>query len=292
MTPLPSMHFWKKMAMIRCSLFSSALVVGALGLLVCCTRFESRNGGNQRPSIPLTTSPTQAPTKTATNVAFKPSGPATAMPVGRAPIDKQANLRAEDAGTAPCHVLAIGDYLKGWRTRCPDCRFTNIGRGGAMVNQMLWRLRRHLSEFPENYSHWVIFGGVNDLYSDVTANRTLEKIERDLAEIYELGRTHANIVIAITVAPWGGFHRWYSEVRGSNTRSLNKWITQAQKQGIVDIVIDAGDSLSCGDPMQLCPDLMPPFRDGLHFGPEGHRRLGASLISALDGTACSTGSSR
>jgi lysophospholipase L1-like esterase len=222
------------------------------------------------------------------------------MPNGRASIDTLAHLRAEDAGTAPCHILAIGDsltdtqsqgggYLKGWRNRCPDCRFTNIGRGGAMVNQMLWRLRRHLSEFPEHYSHWVVFGGVNDLYSDVTANRTLEKIERDLTEIYQLGHTHASIVIAITVAPWGGFRRWYTEGRGSNTRSLNEWIAQAQKRGVIDIVIDAGASLSCGDPMQLCPDLMAPFRDGLHFGSEGHRRLGESLILALDGTACGTG---
>lgn len=287
----------------RSSLFSAALVVVLLGHLVACTRFETRNGGNRQTSLLLTTSRTEAPSKRTTNAVFEPRSPATESSIVRVSIELQAQLVAEDAGTPPCHVLAIGDsltdpqsqgggYLKGWRTRCPDCRFTNIGRGGAMVNQMLWRLRKHLSESTDRYTHWVIFGGVNDLYSNISANRSLEKIERDLTDVYKLGRAHGSTVIAITVAPWGGFRRWYTEERGSNTKSLNEWIAQAQKRGIIDIVVDSGASLSCSDPMQLCPGVMAPYRDGLHFGPEGHRRLGESLILALDGAACRAGVSR
>ena len=196
-----------------------------------------------------------------------------------------------------CHVLAIGDsltdprsngggYLKAWRSRCPECRFTNIGRGGAMVNQMLTQLRRHLAESEQQYSHWVVFGVVNDLYSDLTAKRTTSKIERDLEAIYTLGHQHGSLVISITVSPWGGFHRWYTNERGLNTIKLNNWIAQQRKLGKVDFVVESGAVLSCGNPMFLCEDVMKPFRDGLHFGQEGHRRLGESIVTSLDGAAC------
>jgi lysophospholipase L1-like esterase len=195
-----------------------------------------------------------------------------------------------------CRVLALGDsltdpssngggYLKGWTQRCAHCQFTNLAHGGAMVNQMLRTLREHLSTSPADYTSVVVFGGVNDLYSDQTAHRTLERIERDLSAIYRLARGHSTTVIAITVAPWGGFHRWYTEERGHNTYALNHWIVERQALGEVNAVVDSFPVLSCGNPEQLCPAYMPPYRDGLHFGPEGHRRLSDALLRVL-GDGC------
>lgn len=155
-----------------------------------------------------------------------------------------------------------------------------------MVNQMLAQLRRHLLETDSQYSHWVVFGGVNDLYSDQTAHRTLAKIERDLGAIYAMGHKRNSLVVALTVAPWGGFHRWYTDERGVNTTALNRWIVNQQVVGAVDFVVESGASLTCGDTASLCPSLGEPFRDGLHFGSEGHQRLGNSLLSVLGGAAC------
>ncbi len=198
---------------------------------------------------------------------------------------------------SPCRVLAVGDsltdprsggggYLRAWAERCPRCQFENIGRGGAMVNQMLWRLRQYLDQNPSDFSYVVVFGGVNDLYSDQTANRTLEKIERDLSGIYQLARRHARSVIAITVAPWGGFRRWYTDERGRHTRELNQWIVQSRARGDTDVVVISDTVLTCGDSTSLCPALTPPFRDGLHFGIEGHRKLGDALLASLGERAC------
>jgi len=161
-----------------------------------------------------------------------------------------------------------------------------------MVNQMLSQLRRHLLESDDQYSHWVVFGGVNDLYSDLAAKRTTDKIERDLEAIYALGHQRGSLIVSITVSPWGGFHRWYTDERGLNTIKLNNWIAHEQKIGSVDLVVDSGAVLSCGNPTLLCPNVMTPFRDGLHFGPEGHRRLGDSILSALDGAACDAAATR
>jgi lysophospholipase L1-like esterase len=161
-----------------------------------------------------------------------------------------------------------------------------------MVNQMLSLLRQHLLESEARYSHWVVFGGVNDLYSDLTAHRTVNKIERDLETIYGLGRQRGSVIIGITVAPWADFHRFYSEERGQNTVKLNEWITREQRTGLVDFVINSGSVLACGTSLHLCPEVMAPYRDGLHFGPEGHRRLGQLLVSTLGSAACGSAAQR
>ena len=126
-----------------------------------------------------------------------------------------------------------------------------------MVNQMLAQLRRHLLETDVHYSHWVVFGGVNDLYSDQTAHRTLAKIERDLGAIYAMGHERESLVVALTVAPWGGFHRWYTEERGVNTTALNQWIVKQRATGGVDFVVESAPSLTCGD---ICITMPKPNR--------------------------------
>jgi lysophospholipase L1-like esterase len=266
------------------------LLVFAIGCAVTRTPTTDSRAGASTASMPVS----------AAVSSIAPSAPASQSLPEPSPsvVDSGTLVKWDQVGTDPCHVLAIGDsltdpkshgggYLNAWRRHCPNCQFTNLGRGGDMVNQMLGRLRRHLSETGINYSHLVIFGGVNDLYSDQTANRTLAKIEGDLSAMYQLGRARARVVIALTVAPWGGFHRWFTEPRGENTRRLNEWITSVKQQGEIDYVLDTGPLLTCGEPMRLCAEVMPPFHDGLHFGTEGHRRLGEALVGLLDGDVCS-----
>jgi hypothetical protein len=288
------------------------LALVASGLAVCCAHREAQTlerhpppsttrEGPQGPALPAaSTVPSGSPllaTAAASTQLRDASAPRNDEPRAVADLNEGAPQSRIDIRPRVCHVLSIGDsltdprsngggYLNAWRARCPQCRFTNIGRGGAMVNQMLSQLRRHLLETNDQYSHWVVFGGVNDLYSNVTAKRTNSKIERDLEAIYALGQKRGSLVISITVSPWGGFRRWYTDERGSNTIKLNNWIAQEQKAGKVDFVVDSGAVLSCGDPMLLCPNVMAPFRDGLHFGSEGHRRLGEALLSTLGSAAC------
>lgn len=155
-----------------------------------------------------------------------------------------------------------------------------------MVNQMLSQVKHHLGETSESYSHFIVFGGVNDLYSDKTAKRTLSKIERDLTAIYALGHANHAAVVAVGVAPWGGFRKWFTEERGANMAQLNEWIRQQKAAGIVDVFVDSVTELTCGNARELCPELAKPFHDGLHFGPAGHRKLGVAIVDALGGAAC------
>ena len=189
-------------------------------------------------------------------------------------------------------VAAIGDsltdersyahaYMRQLRDTCPKSRWDNFGVGGNMVNQMRRRFDRDVlqSGNPE-YTHLIVFGGVNDVYSDKTAGRTPKLIERDLSYMYERGRKAGMQVVALTITPWGGFKRYFNEERMAATKSVNAWI-RGEEGGRIDHVIDAFPLLSCGDPEKLCEKYMKPFKDGLHFGKLGHEVLKDVMLQQL-----------
>lgn len=251
-----------------------SLALGA-ALLACCSGASlsprtSREAGGAEPREATEDEPPSEPTEP----------------------DAGSEPAAPDAGPPPRRryvVAAIGDsltdsrsprggrYLAYLRERCPESRFENFGRGGDMVNQMRRRFVSDVLPRARQLTHILVFGGVNDLYSDVSAGRTVEDIEGDLSFMYEAARERGLGVIALTVAPWGGFTRRYSERRGAATRELNDWIRAAPARGAVDHVVDAYAVLSCGDPERLCPEYAHPVPDGLHFGPRGHEVLGEAL---------------
>jgi lysophospholipase L1-like esterase len=190
----------------------------------------------------------------------------------------------------PCRVALIGDsltegrvgggYVRYLEKRSPESRFVNFAKGGAMVNQMKRQLHAMLGDPDGAFTHLVVFGGVNDLYSDETAGRTVRKIEADLAALYAGGRARGLRIVAITVAPWGGFGKYYNARRGTATRELNAWILAGPERGESDVVVDAYTLLSCGDPERLCPRFTLAKSDGLHFGKLGHETLGGALYDA------------
>ena len=100
-----------------------------------------------------------------------------------------------------------GLYLRYLKERCPRSTFDSYGKGGEMVNQMRRRFATDvLASVPSDgvapYTHVLVFGGVNDLYSDLTAHRTLDKIEGDLSSMYAAAKGRGLAVIALTVTPW------------------------------------------------------------------------------------------
>ena len=204
--------------------------------------------------------------------------------------------RADDPPKKRHVVAAIGDsltdtkshggkYLETLRTRCPESRFDAWGKGGEMVNQMRKRFARDILGEPRDpdkprpeYTDVIVFGGVNDLYSDETAGRTVEKIEKDLSAMYAMAKKRGLRVVAINVAPWGGFTKYFTPHRGDTTRQLNAWIAMQVDAKAIDASVDAHGLLSCGDADRLCPDFA--WKDGIHFNAKGHERLGEALFGA------------
>lgn len=221
-------------------------------------------------------------------LAHADSPPAASLSPTSAPASPATGSRKKQKVT----VAAIGDsltdakshgggYLDYLRKKCPKSRFDNHGKGGQMVNQMRKRFAADVlgEGVPDKpaYTHVIVFGGVNDLYSDQTAGRTPEKIESDLLRMYKAAKAKNMRVVALTVAPWGGFKKYFNTSRKKATAEVNKWIGAQVAAKNVDHVVDAFALLSCGDVDKLCPKFAEPFKDGLHFGPAGHEVLGKAL---------------
>ena len=253
----------------------------ALGILLSC----ERSGGG---TSPAPVAPTPPPTP-----AFAASAPTTAEAgVERARTLYLPEVRELASAPVPSRssrryaVAALGDsltdprsggggYLEGLRRACPKSRFDGYGIGGQMVNQMRRRLAPIIA--GGRYTHLLVFGGVNDLYSDLTAGRVPEEIEVDLTAIYSRAHAAGLKVVGLTVSPWGGFARYYNARRAAATRELNGWMRQQQQAGVLDHLLETGPLLSCGSPELLCATLASPFTDGIHFGPQGHERLSEAL---------------
>lgn len=192
-------------------------------------------------------------------------------------LDPAPRWRVELMGDSLSDPRAAGGgFLRRPAERCSDSTFASQGKGGQMVNQMRRRFARDV--LARKPTHVVILGGVNDLYSDQTAGRTVAKITADLGAMYAAARADGAKVIALTVAPWGGF-KHFSERRAATTRELNAWITAQLAAGKVDHVLDTGPLLSCGNPDRLCDGL--GMKDGLHWTKAGHEKVGEALAAGF-----------
>lgn len=269
------------------------LVLGVI-LVACGCRgaAEAPAALSSGPPAPATPSPNRAKEPPAPVVlAPRIYDESPAPTLMAAPAPSASATRPRDTTKTRYVVAAIGDsltdtrggggrYLRYLGERCPESQFDSYGKGGDMVNQMRRRFESDVLGEPPNgsrpaYTDVIVFGGVNDLYSDLTAGRTVPKIEADLTAMYRAAHARNMRVIAVTVTPWGGFHRYYTEARAATTAELNRWILSQQTAQTVDHAIDAYPLLACGQ--ELCSKYQAPFRDGLHFGPEGHRRLAEAL---------------
>lgn len=277
---------------------SCAVLLAAL--LLCCALLMGCRRHPQAETRAATSGIAQLPPAGSTRVAAPPR--VLWLPDAQAPAVATAKSNAQPTlppGSTPgkdatrYRVAAVGDsltaarngggkYLRYLQDHCPNSVFDNYGVGGEMVNQMRRRFARDVLDKrvgpqQQPYSHVIVFGGVNDLYSDQTAGRSNDKIQKDLTAMYDAARSAGIKVVAIAVAPWGGFSRYFNERRGKNTLALNQWMQAQLDPPHIDYWIDAYRLLSCGEPTELCNEYALPFKDGLHFGTKGHEILGKAL---------------
>jgi lysophospholipase L1-like esterase len=265
-----------------------------VSMLVGCESAAKSERPAAVPDASATTAQSLAPARSAEPAPIAPvaenQAPAPSAAPSAAPAAPSAEPPTERRPPRPCRVALIGDsltderfgggYVRYLKARAPASRFVNFAKGGAMVNQMRRQLDAMLVDAEGQFTHLVVFGGVNDLYSDETAGRTVAKIEADLGLLYSTGKTRGLRVVAITVAPWGGFEKYYNARRGAATLELNVWILAGRARGAVDVAVDAYALLSCGDGERLCPRYTMTKDDGLHFGKLGHEALGKALYDA------------
>lgn len=252
------------------------LVAPALCLMGCDERPVGRA---EAPATPTATTEAALATSAPTASTSQGSGSPPPPPSGSAPPPRKPHIVAAIGDSLTDTRGGGGKYLDLLRERCPESRFDNFGTGGHMVNQMRRKLEREvLVEGAKTYTDVIVFGGVNDLYSDLTAGRTFEKITTDLAAMYALAHERGARVVAITVAPWAGLSGYFNDRRSAETLRLNDWIRARAETAEAFVVVDAYPILSCGEPELLCPKYA--LADRVHMSPEGHRVLGEAVHEA------------
>lgn len=199
---------------------------------------------------------------------------------------------AEKPATVPKRrysVAAIGDsltdpksggghYLTYLAERCKQSRFDSYGKGGNMVSQMRRRFARDvLGEGGEKrpaYTHLIVLGGIADIGSSETANRTVEKIQEDLSAMYRMASDKGMKVIALTIPPWGAWPT-YNDDRHAMMLAMNTWIRSPPAH--VAHATDVFPKLVC-EGRKLCPQYAS---DKIHWNQKGHEVVGSLLLSEV-----------
>jgi lysophospholipase L1-like esterase len=210
----------------------------------------------------------------------------TAAPVQAAESKKQIYVVAAMGDSLTDPRSHGGKYLDVLRKKCPQSRFDSYGKGGNMVNQMRKRFAHDVLGDPPDpdepkpaYTHLILLGGINDICSDESANRTNDKIKDDLTAMYDMARDRGMKVVALTLPPWGGFKKYYNRRRAASTFEINGWIKEQLAAGEVDALLDVFPVLSCGDPELLCDDY--GMKDHVHWSTKGHDVVGEALYGAI-----------
>lgn len=276
---------------VRFQLAARLLLSTAAALCGC----KSADGGgnlqptpSKAPSTPVehqAASATTAAPATSTNQPEADLAPSSSAPgvAASSAIREKVAYRIAAVGDSLTDPRSHGGgFLRFVRQRCPETRIDNFATGGHMLNQIRRSFEDKVHNQPHgSYTHVVVWGGVNDLYSDLTAGRTPAKAATDLSFIYKKARNKGAKVVAFTVSPWGGFERYHNSRRQKYTEELNDWIRSQREAGTVDHVVDAYKLLSCGNPELLCPRFTQRVSDGLHIGKEGHQVLGQALYERV-----------
>ena len=124
----------------------------------------------------------------------------------------------------------------------------------------------------------LVFGGLGDVLSNLTAKRTAAAVQRDMTEMVRLSRERGAEAIVLTTHPWAGSAA-YDGVRAAMARDINAWILEAGRSRAIDATFDTRPVLSCGDLERLCDTAAAP--DRLHLSKDGQRALGEALHAAL-----------
>ena len=215
---------------------------------------------------------------------------ATSSPLAAPPLAPSGSAEPEpEAVKRRYSVAAIGDslsdpkahgggYLTYLAEHCKESRFDTYGKGGNMVSQMKGRFARDVlgegGEARPTYSHVIVLGGIADVGSNETANRTVEKIQRDLLAMARLAHERGMTVVVLTIPPWGAYYT-YDDERHRMMLAMNTWLRTVPEP--VSHVVDVFPKLVCEE-RELCTKFAA---DKIHWNKAAHELVGELLLKQV-----------
>jgi lysophospholipase L1-like esterase len=176
----------------------------------------------------------------------------------------------------PDKILFVGDsltaYSGGWQhqmSRMLHAKYTNISKGGKRTKWMVNELKKY-SDNSAGYTKVIIYGGINDSFSSVKEDETIENIQDMVYTAKEMGAEP--IVIVGYNADKVNRNTIYSNEVETKCRDryirLQKRI-QRDIRGCNVIPIDNTIDRSDSD-------------DGIHLKASGHRKFSSWVLKNLE----------
>lgn len=164
-------------------------------------------------------------------------------------------------------ILFVGDsltaYNGGWQHqlgRMLQIKYDNISKGGKRTKWMLSQLKQY-SHKTDRYTKVVIYGGINDSFSSVKEDDTIENIQKMVDIVWTMG---AEPIVIVGYNPT----MVISETSYPNdveTKCRNRYIS-LQKRIVTDItgarIVPMTDKINRTD-----------SGDGIHLLDTGHRKF-------------------
>ena len=164
-------------------------------------------------------------------------------------------------------ILFVGDsltaYSGGWQHqlgRMLQIKYDNISKGGKRTKWMLSQLKQY-SHKTDRYTKVIIYGGINDSFSSVREDDTIENIQKMVDIAWKMGAEpimivgyNPTMVISETSYP-----------NDIETKCRNRYIS-LQKRIVTDItgakIVPMTDTINRTD-----------SGDGIHLWGQGHRKF-------------------
>lgn len=197
------------------------------------------------------------------------------------------------AQTSTTKVALLGDSIIHWakievplRKLMPGSIIDNYGVPCDTPHMIANRIRLGHGNIektildPSKYDVVIVLAGYNGLI------RNSQTVIADLATLYTKAKRNNNIIIAMTIEPFGRYGEWTPKLQ-KNVDEVNRWILSEPVN--VDLVIDLSYIDKVSEPL-LDPLSTPerPFMkkiytsDGLHLNHRGGELLAIRLFSLLN----------
>ena len=172
-------------------------------------------------------------------------------------------------------ILFVGDsltaYSGGWQHqlgRMLHMKYDNIAKGGKRTKWMLNQLEKY-SHKTDRYTKVIIYGGINDSFSSVKEDDTIENIQKMVDMARYMG---AEPIVVVGYNPNEIIKNttYSTEIE---TKCRNRYI-KLQKRIVTDIkrctIVPMGDTLDRED-----------SDDGIHLKASGHRKFMHWVLSNI-----------
>ena len=164
-------------------------------------------------------------------------------------------------------ILFVGDsltaYNGGWQHqlgRMLQIKYDNISKGGKRTKWMLSQLKQY-SHKTDRYTKVIIYGGINDSFSSVREDDTIENIQKMVDIVWTMG---AEPIVIVGYNPTMVINQT-SYPNDVETKCRNRYIS-LQKRIVTDItgakIVPMTDTINRSD-----------SGDGIHLWGGGHRKF-------------------